>query len=163
MQQHPDDEQIANRVISAYLAFGDYANADRLIRSQLAKTPDDVHALNSQAAILLKSGAAAAAIPVLDHVLTLTNLVAARLNRANAQILCRNFAAAETDYLELEKTGAESGRVSYGLATIAEHRHDTNQAVRYYQASLNSLPPGTHLWRQASVRLQVLEAHSETK
>lgn len=163
VQQHPDDEQIANRVISAYLAFGDYANADRLIRSQLAKTPDDVHALNSQAAILLKSGAAAAAIPVLDHVLTLTNLVAARLNRANAQILCRNFAAAETDYLELEKTGAESGRVSYGLATIAEHRHDTNQAVRYYQASLNSLPPGTHLWRQASVRLQALEAHSETK
>ena len=163
VQQHPDDEKIANRVISAYLAFGNYAGADRLIRTQLAKTPDDVHALNSQAAILLKSGSPAAAIPVLDHVLTLTNLVAARLNRANAQIQCRNFAAAETDYLELEKIGAEPGRVNYGLATIAEHRHDTNQAVRYYQASLTGLPPETHLWRQASLRLQALAAHSETK
>jgi len=163
VQQHPDDEQIANRVINAYLAFGDYASANRLIRAQLAKTPDDVHALNSQAAILLQSGEPAAAIPVLDHVLTLTNLVAARLNRANAQILCRHFAAAETDYRELEKIGAEPGRVSYGLATIAEHHHDTNQAVGYYQASLANLPPGTHLWRQASVHLQALEAHSETK
>ena len=157
LQQRPDETQVASRVINAYLAFGDYTNALRLINAQLSKTPDDVHTLNSQAAILIQSGKAAAAIPVLDHILTLTNLVAARLNRANAQILCQNFAAAETDYRELEKSGAEPGRVNYGLAKIAEQHHDTNQAVIYFHACLTNLAPGTFLWRQATASLQTLE------
>ena len=163
LQQHPDDTQIANRVIKAYLAFGDYTNALRLVNAQLSKTPDNVHTLNSQAAILIQSGQAAAAIPVLDHILTLTNLIAARLNRASAQVLCQNFAAAETDYRELEKSGVEPGRVSYGLATIAEHRHDTNQAVNYFRSCLTNTAPATFLWRQASARLQALEPSPATK
>lgn len=157
LQKRPDETQVANRVINAYLAFGDYTNALRLINAQLSKTPDDVHTLNSQAAILIQSGQAAAAIPVLDHILTLTNLTAARLNRASAQILCRNLAAAETDYRELEKSGVEPGRVNYGLAKIAEQRHATNQAVIYFQACLTNSAPGTFLWRQAAASLQALE------
>ena len=163
LRQHPDDTQVANRVIKAYLAFGDYTNALRLVNAQLSKTPDNVHTLNSQAAILIQSGQAATAIPVLDHILTLTNLIAARLNRASAQVLCQNFTAAETDYRELEKSGVEPGRVSYGLATIAEHRHDTNQAVNYFRSCLTNTAPGTFLWRQATARLQALEPNPATK
>ncbi|MGA3284992.1 MAG: DUF2723 domain-containing protein, partial [Verrucomicrobiota bacterium] len=74
LQQHPDDAQIADGVISAYLAFGDFTNALQLVNAKLAKSPDDVASLNIQAAILIQSGNAAAAIPVLDHMLTLTNL-----------------------------------------------------------------------------------------
>jgi len=163
LRQHPDDIQIANRVINAYLAFDNYTNALLLIKAQLSKTPDDVHALNTQAAILIKSGNAAAAIPVLDYVLTLTNLTTARLNRASAQLLCQNFAAAETDYHELEKSGIEPGRVSYGLATIAEHRHNTSQAANYLRFCLTNTMPGTFLWRQATARLQALEPNPATK
>ena len=163
LQKRPEETtQVASRVINAYLAFGDYTNALRLINAQLSRTPDDVHTLNSQAAILIQSGKAAAALPILDHILTLTNLPAARLNRANAQILCQNFAAAETDFRELQKSGTEPGRVGYGLAKIAEQRHDTNQAVIYFQACLTNLAPGTFLWRQATASLQALAPNPAT-
>jgi hypothetical protein len=48
---------------------------------QFAKTPGDVPSLNSQAIILIQSKRAAEALPIPDHVLTLTNLAAARINR----------------------------------------------------------------------------------
>ena len=155
-QQHPDDVQITYGVISAYLAFGDFTNALQLVNTKLARSPDDVASLNIQAAILIQSGDAAAAIPVLDHVLTLTNLPETRLTRAIARLACQDFAAAETDFRELEKSGEEPGRVSYGLAAIAEHRHDTNRAAYYLRLCLTNTPPGTILWHKASARLQTL-------
>jgi tetratricopeptide (TPR) repeat protein len=160
LQQHPDDAQIADGVISAYLAFGDFTNALQLVNAKLAKSPDDVASLNIQAAILIQSGNAAAAIPVLDHMLTLTNLPEIRLTRAIAWLACQDFAAAEADYRELEKSGVELGSVSYGLAAIAEHRHDTNQAAHYLRLCLSNAPPGTVLWHKASARLQALEPGS---
>jgi predicted Zn-dependent protease len=158
--QHPDDARIADRVLNTYLAIGDYTNALRLLKAQLSKAPDDVSFLNRQAAILIQSGNAAAAIPVLTHILTITNSVEARISRATAELISQNLTAAESDFLELEKSGLESGRVNYGLATIAEHRHDTNQTVRYLRSCLASTPPGTMLWRQAKARLQALEGAS---
>jgi tetratricopeptide (TPR) repeat protein len=163
LQQHPDDAQIVNRVVGAYLAFGDFTNALQLISAHLSKSPNEVPSLNLQAAILIQSGNAAAAIPVLDHILTLTNLPAARLNRAVARLACQDFAAAETDYRELEKSGAETGPVAYGLAAIAEHRHDTNQAANYLRLCLTNTPTGTPLWREAGARLKMLEPDSRTK
>jgi Flp pilus assembly protein TadD len=158
LRRHPDDPQVANRVVGAYLSFGYFTNALQLVNARLSESPDDATSLNLQAAILIQSGQAAAAIPIFDHILSLTNLMAARLNRANAQVICQNFAAAETDYRELEKSGAEPGRVSYGLAAIAEHRHDTNEAVRRLRFCLTNTPSGTLLWRQAGIRLQALES-----
>jgi hypothetical protein len=120
-------------------------------------SPDDVTALNNQAAILIVSGHAAAAIPVLDHLLALTNLPTARLNRANARLASQVYAVAEADYRVLERSGEDPGPVGYGLAAIAEHRHDTNQAVYYLRLCLSNAPAGTPLWRQAGARLQSLE------
>jgi len=157
LRQHPDDEQIANRVVGAYLTFGDFTNALQLINAHLSKSPDDVPSLNLEAAILIQSGSATAAVPVLDHVLTLTNLPLARLNRATARLASHDFDAAEKDYRELEKSGAEPGPVSYGLAAIAEHRHNTNQAANYLRLCLTNTPPGTALCRAASARLQMIE------
>jgi tetratricopeptide (TPR) repeat protein len=156
LQQHPDDAQIVNRVVGAYLAFGDFTNALQLVNAQLSKSPDDVPGLNLQAAILIQTGRVAAALPVLDHVLTLTNLPMARLNRAIARLACQDFAAAESDYHELEKSGTETGLVCYGLATIAEHRHDTNQAANYLRLCLTNAPTGSLIWREASTRLRML-------
>jgi tetratricopeptide (TPR) repeat protein len=163
LQQHPDDAQIVNRVVGTYLAFGDFTNALQLINAHLSKSPDDVPGLNLKAAILLQSGNAAAAVAVLDHLLTLTNLPAARLNRAIARLASQDFTAAETDYRELEKSGAETGPVCFGLAVIAGHRHDTNQAVNYLRLCLTNAPPGTPLWREAGARLQVLQPGSRAR
>ena len=163
LQQHPDDAQIVNRVVGAYLAFGDFTNALQLINAHLARSPDDVPSLNLQAAILVQSGSPAAAIPILDRVLTLTNLPAARLNRAIARLACQDFAAAETDYRELQKSGVETGLVCYGLAAIADHRHDTNQEVNYLRLCLTNTRPGTPLWREAGARLRLLGPAPGTK
>lgn len=156
VEQHPDDAQIRNRVLGAYLAFGDFTNALRLVESQLTKTPDDVPSLNSKAIILVQSGHADEALPILDHLLTLTNLPAARINRAFAQLVRKEFAAAEGDFRELEKTGAAPGMANFGLAVVAENRHDTNQAAHYLRLCLTNTPAGTPLWRQVSSRLQAL-------
>ena len=67
----------------------------------------------------------------------------ARLNHAIARLACQDFAAAETDYRELQKSGVETGLVCYGLAAIAGHRHDTNQEVNYLRLCLTNTPPGT--------------------
>ncbi len=160
LQQHPDNVQIANRVISAYLAFGDYTNALELVNEHLSEAPDDMVSLNNKAAILIVSGQASNAIPVLDRLLALTNLPAARLNRANARLAVQDYGRAEADYRELEKLHLDPSRVSYGRAMIAEHRHDTNQAMHYLRLCLSNTPAGTILWGQASARLQSLEHDS---
>ncbi len=163
LQQHPGDVQIANSVISAYLAYGDYTNALQIISTRLARMPDDVASLNLQADVLIQSGHAADAIPVLDHILTVTNLPVIRLNRALARLAAQDFAAAETDFQQLEKAGTEPGRVDYGLAMIAEHRRDTNQAQHYLRLCLVNTPPGSVLWQRATTSLQALESGSQAK
>ena len=154
LQQHSDNGQIANRVIGAYLAYGDFTNALKLLNTSLSRSPDDVTNLNNQAVILINTGHAADAIPILDHLLALTNLPTARLNRANARLVSGDYAGAAADYQELEKSHTEPGRVSFGLAIIAEHRRDTNRAAYYLRLCLTNTPTGTPLWNQASARLQ---------
>ena len=157
LRRHPDNAQVANRVMNAYLASGDFTNALQILTTRLARSPEDTTDLNNQAAILIISGRAADAIPVLDHVLTLTNLPEARLNRANARLAGEDYAGAEADYRELENSRSDPAHVSYGLATIAERRHDTNRAMGYLRFCLTNTPAGTPLWNQASNRLQSLD------
>ena len=163
LRQHPDDENIARRVLKAYLTAGDFTNALQMVNTQLAKTPDDVDNQNLKAAILIDVGRVAEALPLLDHILTITNLPTARFNRASARLASHDDAAAAADYHELETSGQELGRTSYGLAIIAEHRHDTNEATRYLQLCLTNTPTGTALWRQASNHLQMLAPATKAK
>ena len=119
-------------------------------KANCPRPPGDVGSLNNQAAILIQSGKSAAALPILDQILARTNLSEARLNRAMARLASQDFAAAETDFRELEQAGTEPALVSYQLATIAEHRHATNQAMRYFRLCLTNTPTRTTLWHQAS-------------
>ncbi len=66
LQRHSDDTQIVNRVLGAYLDFGDFTNALQLVNTQLSRSPDDVASLNIQTHGLIQCGNAAAVIPVLD-------------------------------------------------------------------------------------------------
>jgi tetratricopeptide (TPR) repeat protein len=155
--EHPEDAEVRDRVLGAYVAIGDFTNALRLLETQLAKTPDDVPALNSKAIILVQAGRAAEALPIFDQVLSLTNLLTARINRAYARLNVNDFAAAERDFSELENTSNAVGMASFGLAEVAEHRQDTNQAVIFLRRCLTNTPAGSPLWRQASAQLQTIE------
>lgn len=156
VKEHPDDPQIASRVTSAYLAFNDMTNALQLVDERLAKAPDDPAGLNTKAVILMQTGHTAEAIPILDHVLALTNLPAARINRAFACLTTKDFASARSDLRQLEKAGNSPGMVNFGLALVAEHDADTNSALRFLQLCLSNTPPGASLWYQASAKLQML-------
>jgi tetratricopeptide (TPR) repeat protein len=157
-QRHPGNARVADRVVNAFRLFGDYTNALRVVEAQLAESPNNVSHLDQKAVLLLQSGNATAAIPVLTHILELTNMPEARLQRATGRLICLDEKGAENDFLELEKIGVALERVNYGLAMIAEHRHDTNQARLYLRACLTNTTSGSVLWRQADARLQELES-----
>lgn len=163
VKEHPEDPQIANRVMSAYLAFRDFTNALELVQERLAKTPDDVTSLNQKAVILMQSGRAADALSILDRVLTLTNEPAARVNRAFAYILNQNFPAAKEDLNELNRSNAAPGAVDFGFALLAEHDRDTNAAERYLQLCISNTPMGAPLWQQAKARLSMLASKTTAK
>jgi predicted Zn-dependent protease len=159
-QRHPDDINIANRVISSCLLLGDATNAVHIIQAQMSKTPDNVTNLNRQASLLVKYGLAAEALPVLDHILTITNLPGARINRAVARFERGDLAGSESDFHELEKTVDEPARIGYGLALIAINRKDTNQALHYLRVCLSNTPPESILGREATIRMEALEKGS---
>jgi tetratricopeptide (TPR) repeat protein len=161
--EHPDDPKVTGRVLIAYVALRDWTNAVRLVDAQLAKAPDDTQMLNDKAMILMQAGRSADAIALLDHVLLLTNLPAARLNRAFVRLSKENFTLAADDLRELENEGINSPMVSFGLAAVAEHSHDTNQAVHYLQICLTNTPAGGPLWQQANARLQSLKSAAAVK
>ncbi len=155
--QHPNDKRTLNMVLQAYLAFGDFTNALQLVSGQLAREPDNVAALVNQAAILIQTGDATNAIPVLNYALAITNLPIARLNRAVAYLQTQNLPAAEADYLELENSPAQAFPVHFGLAEIAERRHDTNLAIHHLELCLSNAPAGTVKWREVRERLDALK------
>ena len=107
--EYPGDTRVETRIVNAYLGFGDFTNALRLLDSQLTRTPDDPEALNLQSSILIQAGRGTEAIPILDHLLTLTNLPSARLNHAYARLVTTNLAAAAIEYREFELDGAGRG------------------------------------------------------
>ena len=157
LKQHPNDTRTLDVVLQAYLAFGDFTNALQLVAGQLVREPDNAAALVNQAAILIQMGDARNAIRVLNRALAITNLPAARLDRAVAYLQTENLSAAEADYLELENSPAHAFPVHYGLAEIAERRHDTNLAIHHLELCFSNAPAGTVQGREARKRLDTLE------
>ena len=157
LKQHPGDVQIANRAMLAYLSMHDFKSALELIDAKLSQAPDEVSSLNTKAVMLFQSGNAAAALPVLDRILTLTNLPEARIERAMAYAATTNYAAAKADYLELQHVLANPFAAESGLAQLAELQHDTNQAIHYLELCLSNAPPGSVQWRQVRARLLSLQ------
>jgi tetratricopeptide (TPR) repeat protein len=163
VQQHPDDARTLYRISQAYLAFGDYTNAGPLVTRLLDQEPDNISALMMQSQILLQTARADLAIPMLNHVLSLTNIPDAKLTRAIAYVQIRNYPAARSDCLELDNSLTNCFLTEYWLAQIAGLQHDTNQAVHYLQLCLTNAPPQTPLWREANARLRAFKPDSGAK
>ncbi len=160
VQQHPDDNQIVNHVAQTYATIGDFTNAGQLVNRMLAQNPDDVSALMTRSGIYLQTARGDLALPVLNHILSLTNRPDAKLSRAIAYIQMSNYPAAKADCLELDNSMAKCYLAEYRLAQIAVLQRDTNQAVQYLQLCLTNAPPGTPLWREVQARLQAFKTAS---
>ena len=156
-EQYPDNEEVASRVLAAYMSFRDFTNALRLADDQVARRPNDPTSLDNKAMVLLQSGQSAEAIVIFGQILTQTNLPSVRVNRAFAYLTKTNFDLAEHDLRELEKDDNAFPMVDIGLAAVAEHKQDTNQAAHYLRLCLTNAPAGSPIWQQASIRLKMLE------
>jgi tetratricopeptide (TPR) repeat protein len=163
VQQHPDDDQIVNQIAQTYVSIGDFSNAEQLVTRMLARNPDNIPALMTRSGILLQTARADLALPVLNHVLSLTNRPDAILNRAIAYIQTSNYPAAKVDCLELDNSLPKCFLAEYRLAQIAVLQHDTNQAVQYLRLCLTNAPPGTPLWLEVRARLHVLKPDSKIR
>ena len=142
LKKYPDDGHIAEVVLQAYVSFGDYTNALKLVQHQLARAPDNLTSLFNQASIYMNLGQCSNALPVLDRALTLSNLPPLRLARALARTEAGQYDAAEADYQELGKTATNNLPIYSGLAEIARRRHDTNRAIEYLERCLAEMSPG---------------------
>ena len=157
LEQNPDDASTWETVFKAYIAFGAPTNALTMLNHLLAKDPDSIPALNNQAAVLVQLQRAAEALPILDRVLTLTNLPSIRLNRAIALLQAQHLAEAETAYEELQTAKVDQVAVHFGLAQIAENRHATNAAIKAYSFCLANTAPKSTKWQEIQTRLNVLQ------
>ena len=99
----------------------------------------------------------------MNHVLSLTNSLDARLNRVDAYVQTQNFDAARADCLDLQKTFPDTHLGEYGLAKIAELQHDTNQAIHYLTICLSNTPPNSVLGYDVRQRLDSFQPHASTK
>jgi tetratricopeptide (TPR) repeat protein len=153
-EKYPGNSGLINSVVQHYLNYGDPTNAAPLARQQVEKYPDNPVALMNQAAVLSGLGDASAAIPLLDHVLSITNMPLARLNRARANLQLTNLTKAEEDFNWVAGLEPKSWPANYGLAQIAVKRGDTNQAVARLRFCLSNSPPDS----QANLLAQKLMA-----
>jgi tetratricopeptide (TPR) repeat protein len=157
LEKHPGNERVLELMMQAYLAFGDYTNALQLVSSQAAAQPDSIPALMNQSVILLMMNQPSNALPVLNHVLTLTNSPKMRINRAAAYLKLGNFNAAESDYQQLTNFTEGTFQIHFGLSQIALERHQTNLAIEHLQICLSNSVSGSDVWEQAQNLLNGLK------
>jgi tetratricopeptide (TPR) repeat protein len=139
-----------------FTAFGSYSNALQIVERQLQSTPDNLAALVNKGSLCLLIGDFSNAIPPLTRSLAVTNLYAARLDRAFAYLLSGRLDAAEADYQELLRAFPTAYRAYYGLGEIAWQNKNTNAAIQYYQQYLSNAVARTEESRIAAARLKSL-------
>jgi tetratricopeptide (TPR) repeat protein len=155
--QHPNDTGVKNSVLEAYMTMGDFTNAEMVVTSMLNQKPDDIGAMFAKSGILLQTGRAAEAIPILNQILSVTNSIQVKLNRAAAYLQTTNYAAANSEYLELQTMMSNPFYANLGLGELALRQHDTNLAVRYYTLCLSNAPPMSPHWKTVRTRLDALD------
>jgi tetratricopeptide (TPR) repeat protein len=158
LQQNPEDSELENSILQAYVTFGDYTSADALLTRMLSQRPDDLDALFAKSGILLRTGRAADAIPILNQILSVTNSVPAKLNRATAYMQATNYAAAKTEFQELQGQMPNPFFANLGLGELALRQRDTNLAVECFTRCLSNAPPASAEWRTARSRLDSITA-----
>ena len=128
------------------IARSNFAGAMQAISRQLVRNPGDLKARVNQAGVFILMGQLTNGLNSLNEILATTNLPLARLDRANVWLKLGNLKAAENDYQAVESSGEELFQANYGLARVAQARHDTNRIMFYLERCLSCAPdPATRL------------------
>ena len=128
------------------IARSDFAGAMQAIDRQLVRNPGELKGRVNQAGVYILMGQLTNGLNSLNEILATTNLPLARLDRANVWLKLGNLKAAESDYQAVESSGEELFQANYGLARVAQARHDTNRIMFYLERCLSCAPdPATRL------------------
>ena len=140
-QEHPGDSVVTEHILEIWLTYHDWNNALQMLATGVAQTPDDPQLLNLQGAVLVQAGQPAAGLKVFDHLLTLTNLPAGRINHAAAQLVLGNYPAAAREYQDIVTTDGESAAVTRAQAILA-HSAAGHAPLTDLRVSLAKSPSG---------------------
>jgi tetratricopeptide (TPR) repeat protein len=157
LEKNPDDLEAQNLVMNAYMNFGDLTNALQLVSRQLDAEPDNTELLNRQAGIFMELNQPTNALAILDHALAITNLPNLRLNHAHASLQSGDLANAEAEFRDLAAQPPDLFLVHFGLASIAELRHDTNLAIQHWEICFTNSPLGSARWLESRAHLAALK------
>ena len=137
ISRQPTNEVLLVTAVQVYLKHGLYTNALVIIDRKLQSTPDDPTWLFGEGFAAMQIKKYDEAITSLTHLLSLqaTNHDAL-FNRAVAYLQSGQLDAARADYTALQQTFTNSYQVAYGLGEIAWRKHETNEAIKNYQAYL---------------------------
>ncbi|HEX7653014.1 MAG TPA: hypothetical protein VF607_05875, partial [Verrucomicrobiae bacterium] len=106
---------------------------------------------------LLQLHQATNALPVIDHALSLTNLPGLHLSRAMALLELADYPGASQEYATLAEAEVDKYAYHWGLALVAVHNQNTNDALDHLEACLANCPPGSTRWQEARRRLNTLQ------
>jgi tetratricopeptide (TPR) repeat protein len=158
---HPDDTNLLNATVQAYLNHGLLTNALVIIDRQLKLAPNDPAWLFSRGYVSIQAKAYDDAIDAFTRVLaTQTNNSPALFNRALACLDSGKLDAARADYKTLQQSLTNSFQVAYGLGEIAWRKHETNEAIKNYKLYLANANTNTEEATNVIQRLRELKGHS---
>jgi tetratricopeptide (TPR) repeat protein/type III secretory pathway component EscS len=140
MDLHPNNPRLLDVALHACLNLGDYPDALKLVDRRLLSEPDNLTNLMSKAQIYLLLGQTGNALGVLDHMLTISNLPAIRLERATIQAAAGQSDVAEMELREFESTQSNNPTLYLGLAEVARHRGETNRTIAFLEHGRALLP-----------------------
>ncbi len=153
---HADDIVGLESIVQEFILMQDFAQAEATFNNYLDKTPDQPFLLQAKSELLIQSGQAGAAIPVLNHLLELTNYPPAKFNRAIAFLRVTNYAAAQADFLDLTNASVDIPAIDYGLAESSLGFGETNLAVQYLNRCLTKTPKYSPTWNKVASKLKEL-------
>lgn len=153
LQEHPNDPRAQNLAMRAYMAFGDYSNALRLINIRVKADPSNVPVLLDQAVIYRKLGALTNSIASFNYALAVTNLPYIHLMRDDAYVQAGQLDAAESDYQAMDLVTTNHVIIYFALADIAGRRHDTNGAITWLERCLGEVPANSAEYQMLEQRI----------
>jgi tetratricopeptide (TPR) repeat protein len=158
---HPDDTNLLNTTVQAYLMHGLFTNALVIIDRQLKLAPNDPAWLFNRGNVSIQLKAYDDAIAAFTRVLaTQTNNPSVLFNRALACLNSGKLDAARADYKTLQQSFTNSFQAAWGLGEIAWRQHDTNEAIRNYKLYLANANTNTAEAINVIQRLRELKGHS---
>ena len=158
---HPDDANLLNATVQAYLNHGLFTNALGIIDRQLKLAPNDPDWLFNRGNVSFQLKAYDDAIAAFTRVLAVkTNNPSVLFNRALACLNSDKLDAARADYKTLQQSFTNSFWVAWGLGEIAWRQHDTNEAIKNYKLYLATANTNTAEATNVMQRLRELKGHS---